>query len=407
MLRRILRYARGLFDLEGRMDALHDARKRPRISAACVGRSILVMLLTRLCSFNGVAQTRPSRFWKKFLGEDLPSADTLGRVCQQMDPTQIRQIQHDLYTRLKRGKALEPPPHGLMLAVLDGHESHATRHQCCDGCLKRTHKLKDGSEQVEYYHRFVSITLVGKQCCFQLDAEPILAGEDEVAAACRLVDRVVRDYPRAFDVVGGDALYARSDFFNHVKGLGKDVLAVLKDERRDLLEDAQALWAQMPPPPTREWNRRQVQWWDLEGFTTWPQCRHPIRVVRSHETWKVHRQLDDQDEQKASNWVWVTTLPQTRASTETVATIGHHRWKIENETFNELVTRWNGDPVYRHHPQAMLNMWLWLLLAANLFAAFYTRNLKPALQKAFDRLQIARQIMADLYGMLPTHASGP
>ena len=55
MLRRILAYLTGLIDLAG----LRDARRRPRISAATVGRSLLVMLLSRLGSFNGLGQTRP------------------------------------------------------------------------------------------------------------------------------------------------------------------------------------------------------------------------------------------------------------------------------------------------------------------------------------------------------------
>jgi len=80
-----------------------------------------------------------------------------------------------------------------------------------------------------------------------LDAEPIRPGEDEVAAAIRLFDRVVDRYPRAFDVVLGDSLYAQAPFFNHVKSRGKDVLAVLKNEQRDLFQDAQSLWTQIEP----------------------------------------------------------------------------------------------------------------------------------------------------------------
>jgi hypothetical protein len=36
----------------------------------------------------------------------------------------------------------------------------------------------------------------------------------------------VAAYPRAFDVVAGDGLYARANFFNHVKESGKEALAV-------------------------------------------------------------------------------------------------------------------------------------------------------------------------------------
>jgi len=58
----------------------------------------------------------------------------------------------------------------------------------------------------------VTAQLIFRNCRFNLDAEQQLPGEDEVACAIRLLDRVVAKYPRAFDVVIADALYARSDF---------------------------------------------------------------------------------------------------------------------------------------------------------------------------------------------------
>ena len=53
-------------------------------------------------------------------------------------------------------------------------------------------------------------------------------GEDEVACAMRLLERVLRDYPRAFEVVVADELYLRADFFNFVTRQGKEVSVFLK-----------------------------------------------------------------------------------------------------------------------------------------------------------------------------------
>jgi hypothetical protein len=309
-----------------------------------------------------------------------------------------------MYDRLKRGKALQPPEHGLTVAVLDGHESHATFRRCCDGCLQRTIHTSQG-ERIQYYHRAVSLTLVGRDACLALDAEPMRPGEDEVAAAVRVLDRVLERYPRAFDVVAGDGLYARGDFFDHVKSKGKDAIAVLKDEQRDLLQDARGLWEQMEPTVRHGDRRREC--WDLAGFTTWPQCHHPVRVVRSRETWQVRRQLDKKVEEQVSDWVWVTTLPPSRASSSAVVQIGHSRWTIENQGFNELVNRWHADHVYRHQGNAILVMWLWTMLACNLFATFYRRNLKPAARAAYDTLQIMRLMMAELYAGLCLQPQGP
>jgi hypothetical protein len=407
MLGRLLSYSQKLVDLPRLTESLRDgARRKPRIPTARVGRGVLAMMLARIGSFNSLGQTRLSSFWRKWLGGDLPSPDTMGRVSQGIDDlTPVRRGIAQLYGRMKRMKAIEPPGHGLMLAVFDGHETHASRRRCCKGCLSRTIKTRHG-EVREYYHRLVTMVLVSEEVCFELDAEPVLAAEDEVAAALRLFDRVVQAYPRAFDVVGGDGLYARGDVFNHIKSRGKDVIAVLKDEQRILFQDAASLW-ESTPPVAHDRGKVRCECWDLEGFKTWPQCRHPVRVVRSLETSTVKRQLDKQVETRQANWVWVTTLSTPRASTKAVVRIGHDRWDIENRSFNELANRWDADHVYRHHPTAILFLWLMLQLATNLFAAFYRRNLKPTIRKTYNTLQIARLVMAELYQQLPGQCRSP
>jgi len=163
------------------------------------------MFLARLGSLNALVQTRPQRFWSRWLGADLPSADTLGRVATQVEVAGLRELQGQVYARLKRGKALPPPAHSLIAAVLDGHESQASFRRHCAGCLTRTIHTTAG-EHTQYYHRHVSLQLVGADWTLLLDAEPQRRGEDEVAAALRLAQRVLTTYPRAFDLVLADGL---------------------------------------------------------------------------------------------------------------------------------------------------------------------------------------------------------
>ena len=87
--------------------------------------------------------------------------------------------------------------------------------------------------------------------------------------------------------------------------------------------------------------------------------------------------------------------------------LGHARWTIENEGFNELVTRWHADHVYRHGDNAILVFWLLTLLTHNLFAAFYRRNLKPAVRRACSSLHISRMMSAELYADLSICPRGP
>jgi len=376
-----------------------DRRRRPLIPTWRIIRSLVAMFLCRLGSLNALSQTRLSWFWSGWLGGLLPSADSCGRVAGLVDPAGVRAIGHQVYDRLKRGKALPPPAHGLIVAVLDGHESHASFKQCCPGCLQRTIHTSQG-DRLQYYHRLVTAQLVGNGWSMMLDGEPMRPGEDEVTAAMRLLQRVLAGYPRAFDVVAGDGRYAQGPFFNFCLAHGKDVLAVLKDEGRDLLKDARALFEVTPPASGRR-PGRDCRWWDIEGFTSWPQVNVPVRVVRSLETWTVHRQLDDQDETLTSDWVWVTTLSQARASTGAVVDMGHSRWTIENQGFNEMVTRWHADHVYKHDPTAIEVCWLLAMLCLNVFLAFWRRDLKPALRLTVSMLHIARLIVAELLAAIP------
>jgi hypothetical protein len=353
------------------------------------------MNLARLGSLNALEQSARAPFWRTFLGRDMPSADTIGRVCGRMDLDSVRDIQRTLYARLKRGKALEPTFPGLMAAALDGHESHATYRRCCRGCLERTVETQAG-RRVQYYHRHVTLLLLAKELTLLLDAEPMRPGEGEVAAAMRLLKRVLRVYPRAFDVVLGDALYANGPFFNFVLDHGKDVLAVLKDETRDLWTDAEALFAGQAP---QHFQRQQwaVRCWDVEEFTSWPQVHGLIRVVKTEEQTVVKRQLDGQLQPLGSKWAWVTTLPHSRISSRPTVRLGHHRWDIENKGFNELSTWYHADHVYKHDPRAIMVFVLFAMICCNVFRAFFRRDLKPARRQRSSMLHVAREIAAELY----------
>lgn len=378
------------------MDAIGDSRRRPQIATRTVVRAVVVMFLSRRGSLHAMEQTRSSAFWARWLGADMPSADSVGRICAGMDVSDVRASIHQVYSRMKRMKALEPPGHGLMLAVVDGHETTASRRHRCPECCQRTFHTQAG-DVVEYYHRYSVLRLVGRDHSLMLDAEPVRPGEDELAASRRLLERVVDQYPRAFDVVAGDALYANTEWFKFVLARGKHALAVLKDNRPNLLADARTLFEALPASLDEPAGKRRRRCWDSDRFTSWPELSPQVRVVRSLETYTVRRQLDKRTEELTSDWLWVTTLPKPRASTQAVVNMGHDRWTIENQGFNELVNRWHADHVYKHHPTAMLVFFLFALLCLNVFMAFYQRNLKPALRKAVSMLHVAQLVASELY----------
>lgn len=239
----------------------------------------------------------------------------------------------------------------------------------------------------------------------RLDAGEIRSGENEMGAALRLLRRVHAGYPRAYDVVLGDAFYAQAPFFQAVLELGKDALVVLKQEARDLYVDAMAL-CEVTSPICFERGRTTVRAWDLPDLTSWPSLGRPVRVVRSEETTRVRRQKTGEDEEVVSEWMWVTTLATTRAPTEAIVALGHSRWDIENRGFNEGVNEAHLDHVYHHEPTAMRVMVLLTMLAMNVLRSFYRLNLKPALRRRHTLRHIARLVSAAILAAIPYAASG-
>jgi hypothetical protein len=366
--------------------------------------SVLIMILSRLGSLNALEQLKKSNKLKKFLGDYLPSADTLGRVFALVNTDTLRKVQRDIYERLKRNKAFKLPRHGLIALAIDGHESHATYKMECDGCLKR--EIGE-PERTQYYHRSVSCELIFANCCFQLDAETQLAGENEVGAAERLLARTVSTYPRAFDIVVVDALYASAGFVNKVIKHGKDVIVVLKDDRRELFQDAEGLFAGLSPIKIDNVDGSTVEYWDIDQLQSWSGVKKLLRVVKMKETKMVCNKETGEVDLVTSIWIWATTLSKLRANTEAVAKLGRSRWCIENEGFNEMVNHWHADHVYKHDPHAILNFWIMIMIGYNLFRVFYLRNLKAIFRAGKTMRHFTSMIRSELYACLPIYGGVP
>ncbi len=354
-------------------------------------------------SLNALEEINGDSFWKKWVGKDLPSADTIGRVFSGTSSDDIRQIMKRFYSKLKRNKALRPAIGGKFALIIDGHESSCSYLRSCEKCLERVIHTAKG-DQTQYYHRSVMAMLWCNGFYLLLDIEPQYPGEDEVNCAMRLLRRVMADYPRAFDLILADGLYVRSSFFRLALKYGKHVIAVLKDERRDLLKDAQGLFKSEKSTSYRH-GQTERECWDMEDFSSWSQVGRKVRVVRSLETKHIRRQSTGKLHYETSEWIWVSTIPKEDLPTEAFVKLGHGRWKIENNGFNELVNYWHADHVYRHDPVAIEAFWLLTMLAFNLFHAFIGLNLKPEIRHKHTKMHWARMITAELFRASPNHTA--
>lgn len=379
------------------LTTLTESRARVNISLRTMALCMFVLVSGRLGSLNALEKCRYGKLWKRYgvVGK-LPSADQLGRVAAAIAARDVRRQLRLIYRKLKRRKALSPFSHdNLFTLVLDGHESSASYLRCCKDCLTRRIHKDTPQERTQYYHRLVMGVLICKHFTLLLDAEMQLKGENEVHTALRLLSRLLQHYPRAFDLVIADGLYAQAPFFKTVRAAGKHAIAVLKDEGRGLARDVLGI---CKSAVARKFNSRTTKRlvWDIEDLRSWPQVGMPVRVVRSQETTTVKRQNGGVLDTQTTHWMWVTTIPSSCLPARQFIDIAHGRWCIENKAFNELVTYWHADHVYKHDANAILVFWLMTMLAYNLFHAFYFLNVKPLLRARIDKYRMAAYLSAEL-----------
>jgi hypothetical protein len=284
----------------------------------------------------------------------------------------------------------------LRVVALDGHELWSSYSRCCPDCLCREVKTADGVA-TQYYHRVVTACWLDVNLPVVIDVEPVRPDEGEVVAARRLVQRLLASYGRLIDVFAGDALYLEAPFCKDVLAAGKHFVVVMKQEARDLYQDAHRLRQLTSPTVTKD-ELTTSRTWDLPDLSTFTTLGSPVRVVwtetQSRKTKIVagRPQLENED----STWVWVTSLPQSTASAQTIARWGHHRWDIENRAFNELSNLWSMDHCFVHNTTATLAILLTMALALATTALFFERNLNPAARRNICRSSLVITFLGDI-----------
>ena len=382
-LDRFVSYAEKQFDLPLLAGCFADGRADPEVPSRAVGLSLLLGEVAQIPSLLQLEQETKLPQWQRWVGyHDRISHDTLGYAANRMNPEQLRRASRFINRKLKRGKAFEASKmHGLLVVSLDANEQFCSDHRSCADCLTREVTCKDaqGNEfkKTQYYHKQVYAQLSGPRLSVILEVEPMRPGEEECAAALRLLRRMRQTYgPRFFDLVGVDSWYTNGPFLKAVvEELGWPVVAVLKQERYEIYQEALAL---PPGEPTQVVERgegaqkRQVEIWDVPALRLSDTYTEPVRVVRVRESCTERTQQGKawKTVVKEQTWIWVVAGDLDTYDGAAIRDFGHLRWKIENNAFGELTQHWHLTHCAHHKPVAVLAL-LWIkIIAFTLFHAF-------------------------------------
>jgi Transposase DDE domain len=379
-LSQFVHYARKRFDLHLLAGAFTDTRPQPDIPSRAVGLSLVLGEVVRIPSLLQLQAETKLLQWQRWVGyKDEISHDTFGYVSERMDPDQLRRAAGWINRKLKRGKAFAANKiNGLLAVSLDANEQFCSDHRCCADCLSREITGQDarGKEftRTQYYHKQVYAQLSGSELSVILDFEPMRPGEEECAAALRLLRRIRRKYgPRFFDVVVVDSWYTNGPFLKTVvEELGWPVIAVLKQERYEIHREVLALTRGQKPTQRVERDGRQVEIWDVPSLRLSDTYTEPVRVVRVRERWTGRKRIGGNGvtQEKEQNWIWVVAGDLDGYDGAAIRDWGHLRWKIENNAFGQLTQHWHLTHCAHHHPVAVVAL-LWIkIIAFTLFHAF-------------------------------------
>ncbi|MBV9743580.1 MAG: hypothetical protein JO099_07440 [Acidobacteriia bacterium] len=212
--------------------------------------------------------------------------------------------------------------------------------------------------------------------------------------------------------------------------IGWDVVISLKQNQPDLYQSAVRLFSQRPPDASftepRDRKTYQVLLWDTEGLPFSGEDPRLIRVLRSEETLTEnhYRKGQLQAEQTSHEWLWITTLDPKTFSCTQVRRLGHDRWILENNGWNDLTQHWALKHGFvhacRHRPQSigedggrqpvdnggLAAVTLILLLAFTLCSAFVHCHSKLVRLYGFSSMEVASQLRRSL-SKLPANIRAP
>jgi len=390
MFRKAVRYSRNYFSLFKRLKNISDRRIRPRITTTEVAIAIFSVQLANLGSLNNFAQQVSS-----------PSVSTIARSSDTMSLDDIREVNLQVYKKARRSKMLTAH-HGRWIGIIDGKEITTSDYCKCSHCKRIKLRDKEGRLKYQYYHQFTAFILATNDFSFTLDIEPILPGEGEQTSAYRLLERVCRNYPKAFSLVIGDGLYLNQNVFKLLEAHHKKTIAVLKEERRQLFEEANNLSLLAEPQIYTE-GATSYRVWEHCISGCWDRYGKDVRVIVSEETTKKRVHSKDgrgwEDTEEVVNWMWATNLDTSESigDLKNTVKICHSRWHIENRCFKETAGMWNAEHIYRHSENAIMVFLLFLFMAVNIFNIFMNRNIKD--KKIRTKLNLIMRLQADFLSL--------
>lgn len=288
--------------------------------------------------------------------ETIPHADTLARLLERLEVSQIQECMIELLKDLMRSKKFRNLMHKKRyLIAVDGTQKYFRDYQWAPECLER----HVGESKTPQYYCYVleAVLILDNGIVLPIMSEFVENGEhnkNESKQDCerkgfyRMVEKLKKIFRgmKLFIVV--DGLYACGPVITICRKQNWDYMIVLKEDGMpSVWKEALALMKINP-----EW-RLKCYWGDREQTYAWAngieyeytlekvKKKEIVNVVICYETWKEnHSRSSGVAEEKQTRYAWLSSREIDHRNVFFRCTrIGRYRWKIEN---NILVEKHQG-----------------------------------------------------------------
>ena len=352
-------------NLIGKLEELTDIRHQ-----SYVEYSMSVITITRLlgliCGLKSMRQMTESfntnetiENISKLLGvelEELPHHDTINKVLENIDISELKKIQKYMVQKLIRSKMFDKYRYKgkYFQVVMDGTGLAKFNQRHCNNCLKRTYHKGQKDEYSIYYHYVLEAKLVVGDIVISIDTE-FVENEDEdvekqdceLKAFYRIAKRIKKEYPKLPIMISGDALYVCEPVVTVCTNNKWEYILRLKEERMKRLGE------EIKGIEQAEKEEKVIKYWNNIKYGE-VQFEKEANVLKFYEKKKG----------KTTEFTWITSFKITDKNKEELVYYGRQRWKIENEGFNmQKNGTFDIEHVYSNNYNAMKAHYLFIQFA--------------------------------------------
>ena len=370
-----------------------DGRQQPVIPARVLLWAMLVGRVLRENSFYGIEQIVRAAGCRVLGLEQSFSNDALSYFVERLDPATSRSALIEVVRQAKRGKAFQDCR--FIGLALDGTGAGRSQQSHCAWCRP----IRDAKHNViGYHHKLVTISVVGTGLTLPFDVEPYGPGDSELAAAQRLLRRVIASIGTRFaDYLVVDGEYAGAPFLHAANRLGLGVVARLKNNLPLLLAAVQRRFQQQAPTHVYRDGKDRVEIWDAEDFDPWEALQwETVRAIRYRQH-KPNGQVVEAE--------WLTDFPLRRVGSLSLYHMAKSRWEIENQGFNDAKNRYSFEHTCHHEKNSVLLNSLLTLFALTIERLYRIRYLHRGTHAVRSAEQLCRILWVSLSRPLAPNTS--